>query len=106
MAKRKLNETAMAEELGAVASFARSQPASGSAGKPANQQTSKLGNQQDGPRVSPQAGAQVQVRKFTSYLREDSIKAMKRIALEADRKDYEVLQEAVDQYLSRQQKGG
>ena len=98
MAKRKLNETAMAEELGAVASFTRSQPASGSAGKPASQQ--------DGPRVSPQAGAQVQVRKFTSYLREDSIKAMKRIALEADRKDYEVLQEAVDQYLSRQQKGG
>ena len=103
MAKRKLNESAMAEELGAVASFARSQPASGSAGKTASQQTSK---QQDGPRVSPQEGAQVQVRKFTSYLREDSIKAMKRIALEADRKDYEVLQEAVDQYLSRQQKGG
>ena len=40
MAKRKLDETAMAEELGAVASFAMSKPARGEAGKPANQQTS------------------------------------------------------------------
>ncbi len=104
MAKRKLDETAMAEELGAVASFAMSKPARGEAGKPANQQTSKDDGRQDGPPVRPQAG--MQVRKFTSYLREDSIKAMKRIALESDRKDYEVLQQAVDQYLSGKQEGG
>jgi len=48
---------------------------------PANQQGSKL------------------LKKFSSYLTEGSLKALKRFALETDRKDYEVLQEAVDRYL-------
>ena len=39
------------------------------------------------------------VKKFASYLRPESLKALKRIALETDRNDYEVLQEAVDTYL-------
>jgi len=51
------------------------------ASKPANQQTSK------------------QFKKFGSYLREESIKALKHLALQIDRKEYEVLQDAVDFYL-------
>jgi hypothetical protein len=41
------------------------------------------------------------VKKFASYLRHDSIKALKMVALREDKNDYEVLQEAVDAYLER-----
>jgi hypothetical protein len=53
------------------------------AGLPASKQTSKP------------------VKKFASYLRDDSIKTLKLIALQEDKNDYEVLQEAVDEYISR-----
>jgi hypothetical protein len=39
-------------------------------------------------------------------LREDLIKGCKRIALEEDRKLYEVMEEALAMYLARKQKGG
>lgn len=55
----------------------------------ANQQTSKEANLQ----------ASKSVKKFGSYLREDSIKGLKRRALEMNKKDYEVLQEAVDLFF-------
>jgi hypothetical protein len=58
-------------------------PASSFASKPANIQTSKL------------------LKKFTSYLTEESVKSLKRVAFDSDRKDYEVLQEAVNYYLQR-----
>ena len=41
------------------------------------------------------------LKKFSSYLTPESIKDMKRIALEADKKDFEVLQEAVDRYVKK-----
>src|SRR5712692_1975135 len=84
----------------------------------ANQQTSKEVNQQ----VSKEANAQINkevkkqttllanqqasksLKKFGSYLTEESLKGLKRIAFEADRKDYDILQEAVDQYLERNKK--
>ncbi len=81
------------------------QPAS----KPASQQTSKLTNQQGSLEAKKQTSKVVNqqaskpVRKFGSYLTEDSIKALKRIAFETDRKDYEILQDAVDHYLERTQ---
>jgi hypothetical protein len=102
MSKKRVNIDAVAEEMGAVEAFARRDPA---AGKPANLQTSKGANREGGERVNQQGsrsvGNQTQfaVRKFSSYLREDSIKALKMAALQDDRKDYEILQDAVDQYL-------
>jgi hypothetical protein len=42
-------------------------------------------------------------KKFASYLRPESIKALKRIAVDTDRNDYEVLQEAVDAYVSKRE---
>ena len=38
-------------------------------------------------------------------MRADLIKAMKRVALEEDRKFYEVMEEAMEQYLDRRKQG-
>ncbi len=57
---------------------------------PTNLQASKLANQQTSKLL----------KKFGSYLTEESLKALKQIAIATDRKDYEVLQEAVDGYLT------
>ena len=78
-----------------------SKPASQQTDKPANQQRSLETKKQTSKEVNQQASKPV--RKFGSYLTEDSIKALKRIAFETDRKDYEILQDAVDQYLIRTQ---
>lgn len=37
--------------------------------------------------------------KYTTHLTPQTIKALKRYAFEAERKDYEVVQEAIDEYL-------
>jgi len=42
-----------------------------------------------------------QVEKYTTHLRPETIKAIKRAALDSDRKDYEVVQAALDQYLNQ-----
>src|SRR6266581_2668409 len=62
--------------------------------KPAKKQTSKSENQQASLPANQQRSKPL--KKFSSYLREESLRGLKRIALETDRKDYEVLQEAVD----------
>lgn len=41
------------------------------------------------------------VVKYTTHLRPDTIKAVKRVAFESERKDYEIVQEALDAYLKR-----
>jgi hypothetical protein len=82
-------------------------PANPQTGKPANPQTSLPANQQDGippyQQVSKPANPHTSkpVKKFTSYLSEESISALKRLALDEDKKDYEVLQAAVDAYLRK-----
>ena len=43
----------------------------------------------------------LQVEKYTTHLRRDSIKRIKQQAVEEERKDYEVMQEAVDEYFAR-----
>ncbi len=69
------------------------------ASKEANQQRSlEAKNQTSKPTY--QQGSKP-VKKFSSYLTEDSLKAVKRIAFDTDRKDYEIFQDAVDQYLER-----
>ena len=78
------------------------------ASKPANQRTSKEANQQTGLPPNQQGGkpanqqASKSLKKFSSYLTEESLKALKRRAFDAERKDYEMLQEAVDYYLASQ----
>jgi len=41
------------------------------------------------------------VVKYTTHLRPSTIKALKRVAFESERKDYEIVQEALDAYLKR-----
>jgi|SRR5579871_3159078 len=75
-----------------------------------SQQTTKLVNQQTSKEANQRTNlplnhlASKMLKKFGSYLTEESLRQLKRIALETDRKDYEVLQEAVDRYLERLQK--
>jgi len=84
-------------------------PANLQTGKPVNLQASLPTNQQGSKPAYPQARKPAslqtskQVKKFSSYLLEPSIRALKRLALDEDKKDYEVLQEALDEYL--RQKG-
>jgi hypothetical protein len=68
-------------------------PASMQAGKPAKMQTSK--------QVSLQTGKQLTIEKYSSYLTHEYKRELKRIAWESDRNEYEVLMEAVEQYLAR-----
>ncbi len=62
--------------------------------KDASTQTSKL--------VSLQTGQQVFIEKYSSYLPHEYKKELKRIALESDRNEYDVLIEAVGKYLTQQ----
>jgi hypothetical protein len=77
---------------------------------PANQQDSLLAKMQTSKDANQQAGLPANqqrsklLKKFSSYLTEDSLKGLKRIAFETEKKDYEVLQEAVDFYLERLKK--
>lgn len=63
----------------------------------ANQLASKEANQQTSEEAKLQTSKQL--KKFGSYLTEESIKSLKQIAVMTDRKDYEVLQDAVDFFL-------
>jgi len=82
-------------------------PANLQAGKPVNMQTNKQANLQAGLPAkmqtslpaNGQAGKQVTVEKYSTYLRPDYKKELKLLALEADKKDYEILEEAVALYL-------
>src|SRR6266496_632704 len=67
--------------------------------KPANIQTGLHANKQTSKQVSLQTGKQVFIEKYSSYLQHEYKKELKRIALESDRKEYEVLIEAVEHYL-------
>jgi hypothetical protein len=104
MNKKRLNSDSLAEEMGAVAAFARS-GREAETSKPVRQNTRKQVNQQTGLPANQQLGTHFRhqptptLKKYSSYLRDDSIKALKLAALEEDRKDYELLQEAVDRYL-------
>jgi hypothetical protein len=92
------------------------------AGLPANQQTSKEANQpgskpvphQTSTSASEQTNKSVkkqtnkptnqqttkEKRKYTSYLRDDSISAIQILAIRTNRKDHEVLQDIVDTYFA------
>lgn len=77
---------------------------------PANMQTRKDVSMQASKPVNPQArlhtnlqtGKPVFLEKYSTYLTPECKRGLKRIAFETDRKDYEVLMEAVEQYMERQ----
>jgi len=76
-------------------------PANRQTRKPASIQTSKPVNQQAGLHANLQTGKPAIIEKYSTYLTPVCKKGLKRIALETDRKDYEVLIEAVEQYLAK-----
>ena len=86
----------VSQQISLHANMQTSKDASRQAGKPTNQQTSKL--------VSLQTGKQVFIEKYSSYLPHEYKRELKRIALETDREGYEVLIEAVEQYLTNQKR--
>jgi hypothetical protein len=59
--------------------------------KSINQQTDKSTNQQ----------VNKTRKRFGTYLTPESIRSMKRLALDTDKDDYEVFQEAIDAYLRK-----
>jgi hypothetical protein len=40
-------------------------------------------------------------KRYATYLRPESIKAVRRYAFERDQSDYQIVQEAIDEYLQR-----
>ena|SRR5579859_7328206 len=77
-----------------------------SAGLPTNQQTSKEVNQQVGKETNQQTykPANLQTtkekKKYSTYLKEESISAIQMRAIQTKQKDHEVLQEIVDAYFA------
>ena len=49
----------------------------------------------------PDGEGEVPRRRYTTYVRPETIKAVKRLAVEGERNDYEIVQDALDEYLSR-----
>ena len=62
--------------------------------KPAKIQSGKNTNGQTSKNTRPQ------IVKYTTHLRPDTIKMIKRYAVEYEIKDYEVVQEALDQFFT------
>ncbi len=79
--------------------------------KPINPQVDKATSREVDITTSQQVGkstgtqtsksAKPLVEKYTTHLRPETIKAIKRLAVESDRKDYEVVQQALDEYLKQ-----
>ncbi len=67
--------------------------ASGQVGVTENPQVGNPTNGQNHKTTKPQ------VEKYTTHLRPETIKAVKRAALDQDRRDYEIVQAALDAYL-------
>src|SRR5258708_7145818 len=70
--------------------------------KDAKMQTGKPANLQASKQVNLQTGKQVFIEKYSSYLTHEYKRELKRIAWESDRNEYEVLMEAVEQFLAQQ----
>lgn len=70
--------------------------------KPVSMQTSKPASPQTRLPTNPQTGKVFMIEKYSTYLTPECKRGLRRIAFESDRKDYEVLIEAVSQYLERQ----
>src|SRR6266702_1853189 len=96
-------ETAPLPEKAVVAQTTK-KPANIQTGLHANLQRGKPASKQTSKQVSLQTGKQVFIEKYSSYLQHEYKKELKRIALESERKEYEVLIEAVEHYLEHHKK--
>jgi len=69
-------------------------------------QVDKTTSGQVDKRVKPQVvkSTKPRVVKYTTHLKPETIKELKRYALENDLKDYEVIQEAIEMYLKRRKR--
>jgi hypothetical protein len=90
-------------ELATPQSSGRTRRSSGGELAPTSTQVDKTTNALVGKRVSSRVDETTQplVVKYTTHLRPATIKALKRVAFESERKDYEIVQEALDAYLKR-----
>ncbi len=70
--------------------------------KPTSIQASKPASPQTRLPTNLQTGKLFIIEKYSTYLTPECKRGLRRIAFESDRKDYEVLIEAVSQYLERQ----
>jgi len=72
-------------------------------GKSTSTQVDNSTNQQVDESTSPptKKSAKPLAEKYTTHLRPDTIKAIKRAAVEADQKDYQIVQQALDAYLNQ-----
>ena len=68
-----------------------------------NQEKAKSGNTEHLQADEPQ---RVRPEKYSTLLRPATIKAIKRLALERDAKDYAIVQAALDTYLAQQPESG
>jgi co-chaperonin GroES (HSP10) len=87
-------------QTGLHANLQTGKDASRQTGKPVSMQTGKPTKMQTSKQVSLQTGKQVIIEKYSSYLTHEYKRELKRIAWESDRNEYEVLIEAVEQYLA------
>jgi hypothetical protein len=78
-------------------------PTSVQVDKPASTQVDKTTKPQTNKTTSAHVvkTTKLQVVKYTTHLKPDTIKGVKRQALEEDRKDYEIVQEALEDYLKK-----
>jgi hypothetical protein len=70
-------------------------------GEPTSPLIEKTTSGQEDPGTNPRVvkTTKPQVEKYTTHLRQATIKAVKRAAFESDRKDYEIVQDALDEYF-------
>jgi hypothetical protein len=99
---KKLDAQHIADELGSSLFFKTpnpqvGKPTSGQGGKPVPPQADKATSGQVDIPPKPH------VEKYTTHLRRETIKWIKLRAVETDRTDYEVVQEALDDYQTRQE---
>ena|SRR5689334_23135079 len=68
-----------------------------------NKETNQQGNKETNHIVSKETKKQrnKETKRYATYLTVESIKAIKRLAFEIDKKDYELVQDAVDKYLKK-----
>jgi len=64
-----------------------------------NQQVDMSTSPQVDKSTSPQVNKPL--KRFTTYYAEESIRAMKRLAFDTGKKDYELFREAVEEYLKK-----
>lgn len=79
------------------------EPTSIQVGKYTSTQVDKPTNQQVDEATSPpiKKSTKPLAEKYTTHLRPDTIKAIKRAAVETDQKDYQIVQQALDAYLNQ-----